>query len=74
MWKIRQVFDAFGVPADTDTDDLIGTTVDLMVGQTVAQQGKMQGKIVNEITEFLPASAPATAAAPAPKAGEEIPF
>lgn len=74
MWKLRQVFDAFGVPADTDTDDLIGARVDLMVGQTVAQRGKMQGKIVNEITEFLPASAPATLAAPAPKAGEEIPF
>jgi hypothetical protein len=74
MWKIRQVFDAFGAPADTDTDDLIGSTVDLMVGQTVAERGKMQGKIVNEITEFLPASAPATPAAPKAAEGSEIPF
>jgi hypothetical protein len=75
MWKIRQVFDAFGVPADTDTDDLVGSAVDLMVGQTVAQRGKMQGKTVNEITEFLPStSGPVSAAASKAAEGSEIPF
>jgi uncharacterized protein DUF669 len=75
MWKIRQVFDAFGVPADTDTDDLVGSAVDLMVGQTVAQRGKMQGKTVNEIVEFLPStSGPVSAAASKATEGSEIPF
>ena len=75
MWKIRQVFDAFGVPADTDTDDLIGSTIDVMVKVEIAQAGKMKGKEVNTIDQFLPASEPHTSAG-APKAAEteEIPF
>jgi len=72
MWKVRQVFDAFGVPADTDTDDLIGRTIDAMVGVEIAQAGKLKGKEVNTIREFLPASE-VKAAAPAAKT-EEIPF
>lgn len=74
MWKIRQVFDAFGVAADTDTDDLIGSAIDVMVKIETAQAGKMKGKEVNTIDQFLPASAPAASPAPAAKAGEEIPF
>lgn len=77
MWKLNQVFGAFGVPADTDTDDMIGRSVDLMVAQKVAEKGKMAGKLVNEISEFLPASGggEAAPAAAAPKqTGEEIPF
>lgn len=73
MWKVRQVFDAFGVPADTDTDDLIGNSIDVMVGVEIAGAGKMKGKEVNTIREFLPASE-VKVAAPAAKAGEEIPF
>jgi hypothetical protein len=73
MWKVRQVFDAFGVPADTDTDDLIGQSIDVMVGVEIAGAGKMKGKEVNTIREFLPASQIQAAATPAAKA-EEIPF
>lgn len=31
-WKFKQIFGAFGVPADTDTDELVGKTVIAEIG------------------------------------------
>lgn len=76
LWKLRQIFDAFGVAPDTDTDDLIGDSCDVMVVQEVASQGKMKGKTVNSIDSFVPSGTPAPAPA-APASGgatEEVPF
>lgn len=73
LWKLGQIFAAFGVPADTDTDDLIGSCIDVQVAITIAERGKMKGKEVNDITSFIPAAGAATPA-PAPKVAEEIPF
>lgn len=47
-------FDAFGVPVDTDTDDLIGRDLRAYVVQQVAKGGKRAGKIVNQIESLLP--------------------
>lgn len=75
MWKLKQIFEAFGVSTDTHTDDLIGKTVRAYVGQEVQQKGKNAGKMTNRIDQYYPA--PATAASPAdPWAGsdEEPPY
>lgn len=76
LWKLAQIFEAFGVPTDTDTDDLIGETIDVMVGQEIAQRGKLAGKTVNRITDYIPAAepGPASEGAKAPAGGENIPF
>src|SRR4249919_2577778 len=36
-WKMKEVFEAFGVPADTDTDELLGKSVWLAVSQRVIE-------------------------------------
>jgi len=60
-WKLKEVFQAFGVPTDTDTDDLIGQEVKLMVIQKLAEQGKRKGDMVNEVEQVLPANQATTA-------------
>lgn len=52
-WKIGQFFDAFGVPSNTNTDNLVGHRIRLEVGQRVATQGKREGQLVNEVGAFL---------------------
>jgi hypothetical protein len=47
-------FAAFGVPADTHTDELIGRRVLLNVSQQIAASGVRQGKPVNRVEEILP--------------------
>lgn len=75
LWKLGQVFAAFGVASDTDTDDLIGNTIDVDVVQEVAKRGKMEGKLVNAISGFVAAAAAGASAVPAPaKPAEEVPF
>jgi hypothetical protein len=53
-WKMKETFDAFGVPANTNTDRLLGQRVKLLVAKVIAQQGKRQGRFVNEIQEVMP--------------------
>lgn len=72
LWKLKQIFDAFGVSTDTDTDDLVGKTVRAYVGQEVQQQGKNQGKMTNRIDQYYPAAV--KAADPAASAEEEVPY
>lgn len=53
-WKMKETFDAFGVPADTDTDELCGQLVLLSVSQVTQQKGKNAGKLTNQVDEVLP--------------------
>lgn len=55
LWRLKEVFAAFGVPADTDTDDLIGRRVKLLVTQKIIGAGSRKGEIGNEIQSLLPA-------------------
>lgn len=54
MWKLKEVFEAFGVAADTDTDDLIGKPVKLMIVQKIIGGGNRKGETGNEIRQVLP--------------------
>lgn len=53
-WKMAETFQAFGVPANTNTDRLLGQRVKLLVAKVIAQQGKRQGMFVNQIQEVMP--------------------
>ncbi len=54
LWRVGQVFAAFEVPADTDTDELIGREVAIIVGHETAQAGKRQGQLVNVVVRLEP--------------------
>ncbi len=54
-FKKKEHFDAFGVPANTDTDELIGRIASLRISKTKATQGKNIGKWVNNVEEVMPA-------------------
>jgi hypothetical protein len=53
-WKFKQFFDAFGVPSDTDTDDLIGRLVVHRIGTTTIQKGSRAGEQTDSVEEWLP--------------------
>lgn len=53
-WKMKEHFDAFGVPADTDTDDLVGRHVLVEIGSRVITQGDKAGDTVNTVKKILP--------------------
>lgn len=53
-WKMKEVFDAFGYSTDSDTDEMVGEKVKIIVVQEVAQFGKRKGEKVNQIDEVLP--------------------
>lgn len=55
MFKLKETFSAYGVPTDTDTDELLGSVVKAMVGQRTIQQGERKGELTNEISKLLPA-------------------
>ena len=81
LWRLKIVFDAFGVGADADTDDLLGKRVRLAVGRRVIPAGKRQGEVGNEVSRILPYTNPegdsakgavaATASAPTASTGEQ---
>lgn len=52
--KMKAVFQAFGVPSNTDTDLLLGRKVALQIDIEVQQQGKNQGKERNVVLAVLP--------------------
>jgi hypothetical protein len=54
-FKMKETFDAFGVPADTDTDDLCGKVVKAIVSVRTIQQGARQGELANQIDRLVPA-------------------
>lgn len=53
LGRLKQVFSAFGVPGDTDTDELCGKTVDAYIVQRVIQEGNRQGEMGNDITNVF---------------------
>jgi hypothetical protein len=55
LWRLKGVFDAFGVPADTDTEELIGKPVQLVVDQETQQEGAGAGTIRNVVRDVRPA-------------------
>ncbi len=54
-FKLKEMFDAFGVDTDTDTDELCGQIVRLVVKTTTIQEGTRKGELSNEIERVSPA-------------------
>lgn len=52
-WKMKESFDAFGVDPDTDTDELIGKQVWLVVSQRVIEQGARMGELGNQVERVM---------------------
>lgn len=71
LWKLKEVFEAFGVPSDTDTDDLIGKPVKLMVVQRIIEKGTRKGDMGNEVRQVLPVSDAARPDTDKKKAGKK---
>jgi hypothetical protein len=53
-FSVGGAFAAFGVPSDTDTDELIGQRVLLVVSQTPIQSGPREGQLSNRVDYTLP--------------------
>lgn len=53
QFKLKEVFAAFGVDADTDSDDLIGEIVKLQVTETTIQAGEKKGQTTNEVKRVI---------------------
>lgn len=51
MWKLGQIFEAFGVSADTDTEELVGKTITVEVGSEMFD-GKKGPREVNRIVGY----------------------
>lgn len=51
---LKKAFDAFGVSADTDTDELCGQMVTLRIGLRTISKGERQGETANTVSEVLP--------------------
>lgn len=49
LWKLNEVFSAFGATPDTDTDELCGKVVALNVTQRVIESGSRKGEIGNNV-------------------------
>lgn len=57
LWKLKEVFGAFGVDADTDTDTLVGEPVRIVVSQRPIGAGPKMGELTNQVENVLPADA-----------------
>lgn len=55
-FKLKETFGAFGVPTNTDTEELVGRKVKALITQKVIQGGQRKGEIGNEISKLLPLS------------------
>lgn len=53
-WRLKEVFKAFGVEPDTDTDELIGQRVRVQVGVRTIQGGARTGEIGNQVKKVMP--------------------
>lgn len=79
-FKLKEVFQAFGVDVDADTDDLCGQIVLAQIGTRVIQGGSRKGEIGNDLSRlkpkvegFQPAAAAATSAKDDPNADDAPP-
>lgn len=50
----KRTFKAFDVPVDTDTDELLGRLVRLVVSQRTIPEGPRQGEVTNQVNRVLP--------------------
>lgn len=57
-FKLKELFGAFGVPTNTDTEDLVGQKVKAMIVIKTIQGGSRQGELGNEISKLLPLDTP----------------
>ena len=48
-WAFKQTFDAFGVPPDTDTDEIIGKLCKIVVSTRTIQDGPRKGETTNQV-------------------------
>jgi hypothetical protein len=53
-WKMKEVFDAFGYALDSDTDEMVGEKVILVVSQRVIEKGKRKGEMGNNVDRVMP--------------------
>lgn len=53
LFKLKEVFDAFGFSTDSDTDELVGESVKLVVIQEVIEKGTRKGQMGNTVTQVL---------------------
>ena len=53
-WKMKEHFDAFGVSADTDTDDLVGKRCLVHIGSRIITSGDKAGDTVNTVKKLAP--------------------
>jgi len=56
LFKVHESFDAYSAEYGSDTDDLIGQVVKLVVSIKPIQEGPRKGELKNEIDRVLPAS------------------
>lgn len=52
-WKVKEVFDGFGYTTDTDTDEMCGEKVKLVVSQGTIQGGPRKGEDNNNVDKVL---------------------
>ena len=52
LWDLDRVFAAFDADPDTDTDDLIGEEIVVMMDQQLIESGRSKGQMGNNITQF----------------------
>ncbi len=53
LWDLDNVFAAFDADPDTDTDDLVGDEVVVMMDQAMIEKGRSKGQMGNNITRFF---------------------
>lgn len=57
-FKLKETFAAFGVPTDTDTEDLVKRRVKVVIRTEIQQKGKNKGRENSVIDQLLPLNAP----------------
>lgn len=72
LWRVNQVFQAFGVGPDTDTDELLGSQVRAVVSQREIEGGSRAGEIGNQIERLLPVEKETAAAGAGKKATPKV--
>jgi hypothetical protein len=50
----KQTFEAFGVPTDTDTDELLGEVIKGIVSIRTIERGPRKGELANQIDRLVP--------------------
>ena len=52
-FKLKEVFEAFGYTPDSDTDEMIGEQIKLLVSETVIEQGARKGQPGNNVDRAI---------------------